>query len=274
MAHEKPLILLTNDDGIQSPGLWAAAETLSQLGLVTVVAPRTQQTATSRSMPAHSDWRIQEQETIIGGNTRQTFAIGASPAQAVQYAVLEILPRHPDLIVSGINYGENVGTSITISGTVGAALEGASFAVPSMAVSLQMDREYHLTHSNDIDFGTAAYFTRKFGQKLLEGKLISDVDVLKIDVPADATPETAWRLTRVSRTRYTDFVKPKRSYSSETTRPDYIVKLDLDNLEKDSDVYVLRVAKEVSVAPLSLDLTSRVDFEALATLLDNHAGSG
>jgi 5'-nucleotidase len=92
--------------------------------------------------------------------------------------VLEILPVRPDLVVSGINYGENVGSGITISGTVGAAMEGASLGVPSLAVSLETSEEHHLSYSAEVDFSAAAYFTAYFARLLLERNMPADVHLL------------------------------------------------------------------------------------------------
>jgi len=108
-VNDKPLILLTNDDGIRSPGLWAAADALSELGFVVVAAPREQSSGYGRSLPNSSDGVIREEEVTVRGKTWKVFAVGGSPAQAVQCGVLEIAPRQPDLVVAGINYGENVG---------------------------------------------------------------------------------------------------------------------------------------------------------------------
>src|SRR5512146_1374231 len=96
-------ILLTNDDGIQSPGLWAAAGALSKLGFVTVAAPREQVSGAGRSLPHTSDGRIAQTVLRINEQEWPVFAIGGSPAQVVQHAILEIMPRRPDLVVSGIN---------------------------------------------------------------------------------------------------------------------------------------------------------------------------
>src|SRR4030067_821485 len=94
----------------------------------------------------------------------------------------------PALCGSGINYGENVGTGITASGTVGAALEAAALGVPALAVSLEVAQEYHLTYSEDVDFSAAAFFTGYFARLLLDKKFPEDAHVLKVDVPSDATP--------------------------------------------------------------------------------------
>ena len=121
MSKQEPIIMLTNDDGIASPGIWAAAETLARLGKVWVVAPREQSTSSGRSNPTTSDGIIQEYSHLVQGKEWSGFAVGGSPAQCVIYGILEVLPEKPDLVVSGINYGANTGVDITRSGTIGAA---------------------------------------------------------------------------------------------------------------------------------------------------------
>ena len=263
---EKKLILLTNDDGIRSPGLWAAAEALEPLGFVTVVAPRQQSTGAGRSMPAASEGRLYEETVNVNGKNWKVYAADGTPAQAVQHGLLEILPRFPDLLVSGINYGENVGSGVTISGTVVAALEGASFSIPSLAVSLQTAPQYHHTHSTDIDFSTAAFFTEKFARVLLSLPRPADVDVLKVEIPEGATVQTPWRVTRLSRTRYYLPQRPTRENLGDKGHIGYQRTIEPDLLEPDSDVRAL-VEGVVSVTPLSLDITSRVDLHELARLL-------
>jgi 5'-nucleotidase len=240
---DQPRILLTNDDGIRSPGLWAAAEALSELGYVTVAAPREQCSGCGRAMPPTSDGTLREEQVTIRGKTWNVYAVGGSPAQAVMHGILELSPGPPNLVVAGINYGENLTTSVTISGTVGAALQGAAAGVPAMAVSLEMPREYFETYSTEINFTAAAHHTAFFAEKLLNSDPFKDVDVLKVDIPCDATPRTPWRVTRLS------------------TPVDYEIVLNEKMLELDSDVYALRIARQVSVTPLSLDLTSRVNLD-------------
>ena len=263
---KKPQILLTNDDGIRSDGLWAAAEALSGLGFVTVAAPRDQHSGAGRSMPQASDGRLREEEVTIHGVTWKVYAVGGSPAQTVQHGILELMEEPPDLVVAGINRGENLTVSITISGTVGAALEGAAFGIPSMAVSLEMPKEHQLADAS-ADFSAAAHYTAHFGQILLEGETFPDVNVLKIDVPSGATSETPWRLTRLSRSQYYVPLSPVREHLDEEVRVDFEIRFDEKLLEPDSDVYAVRVAKEISVTPLSLDMTARVDFGELESRL-------
>jgi 5'-nucleotidase len=266
---EAKLILLTNDDGIHSPGLWAAASELMALGEVMVVAPLHQNTSIGRSMPASSTGRIHIESLTMHGRDWQGYAVDGTPAQAVQHALLEVLPRTPDLAVSGINYGENVGTGVTISGTVGAAMEAATFHVPALAVSLETDPRYHLTHSDEVDFSAAAAFTRRFAELLLCWPHPADVDVLKVEVPAEATPHTPWRVTRLSRERYYHPKKAERPTLAETGPIGYYQSVDATRLEPDSDVRAL-LDHVVSVTPLSLDMTSRVDLISLARELSQN----
>jgi 5'-nucleotidase len=262
-----PLILITNDDGIHSPGLLAAVEAVRGLGETLVVAPKQQQTGAGRSTFAFKNVPVQEEHITVGGQRVSAFSIEGTPAQAVLYALIEAAPKKPSLAISGINYGENLGTGITSSGTVGAALEAAVFGIPSLAISLETTKEYHYNTSNDIDFTAAASFTRIFAQHLLSVELPPDVDVLKIDVPMDATEETPWRLTRVSRQRYFHPLGSENPIPSGISTIDYEVRVDFDTLESDSDVFALVKDRVVSVSPLTLDLSSRVDLGHLAQLL-------
>jgi 5'-nucleotidase len=262
-------ILLTNDDGIRSPGLWAAAEALAPLGFVTVAAPRQQWSGAGRSLPYQSEGRITIEELVVAGQSWKAYAVDGTPAQAVLHALVELMPAYPDLIVAGINYGENVGSGVTISGTIGATLEGASFGIPGLAVSLQTDPRFHLTHSTEVDFAAAAHFTHRFADLLLSQKRLPDVDVLKVEVPEGATPDTAWRVTRLSRTRYYLPRKPERASLADIGKVSYRREIDPERVEPDSDVRAL-MDGVVSVTPLSLDITSRVDLPAVQALFDHH----
>jgi 5'-nucleotidase len=256
-------ILLTNDDGIDSPGLWAAAEALSALGQVTVAAPRCQESGTGRSMPSHSDLTIVPRLMRIGDRDWEVFAVGGTPAQVVQHAILEILPSRPDLVVSGINYGENFGSSITISGTIGAALEGAASGIPSLAVSLQLLQQEHFSNYAPLDFSAPAHFTRQFAAAILAGDLPVDVDILKVDVPAGATPATPWRITRLSRHRYYQAESNRRQRWEDPSSLVYHSRVTPADVTPDSDIAAVLFDGVVSVTPLSLDMTSRVDMMAL-----------
>jgi len=268
MSKIRKQILLTNDDGIRSPGLWAAAKALAPLGFVTIAAPRDQYSGAGRSLPVTSDGRITRQTLQIGSQQWTAYAIGGTPAQSVLHACLEILPQPPDLVVSGINYGENVGSGVTVSGTVGAALEGAAFGIPAIAVSLELPSMDFMSYSEEIDFSVAGFFTHYFAQRLLEERLPEDVDVLKVEVPANATPQTPWELTRMAHhNRYFLPFPNRKGAMDEPGVIDVRIQVEPDEIPVDSDIYMLRIEKKVAVTPLSLDMTSRVDFNDLRNLL-------
>lgn len=252
-------ILVTNDDGIQSPGIWAAAQAVLGLGRVVVAAPREQQTSAGRSLPVASDGRIEPYPLRLDGQDVEAYAVGGTPAQAVLHALLEILPEKPDLVISGINYGENVGSGVTISGTVGAALEAGALGVPALAVSLQMLTENWYSYE-EMNFSAAAHFSALFAGMVLEKGLPADADLLKIEVPIHATPATAWKLTRQSRHRYYSPLLIREGGWDERGFVTARVKVRQEDVEPDSDVHALLYEQVVAVTPLSVDLTARVDF--------------
>ncbi len=264
---KKPQILLTNDDGIRSPGLWAAARSLASLGYVTVAAPREQSSGAGRSLPNTSTGIIHKEKLEVHGQEWTVYAVEGTPAQAVLHATLEIMPEKPNLVVSGINYGENVGLGVTISGTVGAALEGASLGFPALAVSLQVDQQYHLSYSEEIDFSTAAYFAAYFAKILLQKKLPNDAHVLNVNIPSDAATETKWQATRLALQRYYDPTPPHRNSWNEPGTVSYMEAPILDGEAEDSDVYVMRRKHMITVTPLSLDMTSRLELGKLENQL-------
>jgi len=271
-----PLILFTNDDGIQSPGLWAAAQAFEGLGDLLIVAPREQQSGMGRSLPSYSKGHIYPYETpVIDLKNCTAYAVDGTPAQAVQHGVLELADRKPALVVSGINYGDNTGNGVTISGTVGAALEAASLGIPALAVSQQTPFDLHLSYSDDVDFSVAAQFTANIGKWQMEHEAMpDDVDILKIDVPWEATSRTEWRMTRLSRRRVYWPTRPERASLSDGGKLGYAYKADPAQAEPDSDVYALMHDKVISVTPISLDMTSRTDLFRLRQILEGKQAYG
>ncbi|MDP6792677.1 MAG: 5'/3'-nucleotidase SurE, partial [Anaerolineales bacterium] len=245
--------------------LIAAAHALAPLGRVLVVAPREQQTSAGRSMPASQDCAIDRMRKVIEGDNWEVYAVGGSPAQTVQRAVLVLSDRKPDLLVAGINYGENVGNGVTISGTVGAALEAANFGIPALAVSLETEIGYHLSHSEEVDFTTAMHFTRFFAEKLLTVSCPHDVDVLKVDVPGSATIDTEWRVTRQARQNYWIPVNLNEPEDVQVRK-----EIDYSSLEPDSDIAAISELGVISVTPISMDLTSRVSLKGFEQQLRIH----
>jgi 5'-nucleotidase len=268
----RPRILLTNDDGIEARGLWAAAEALASLGELTVVAPSRQRSGAGRSFPRETTGRIDVLERSIGGANRRVYAVDGSPAQVVLYALFDILAEPPDLVVAGINYGENVGYGITISGTVGAILEAAAAGIRALAVSQEAPLDQPEERSSGPDYVAAGCFTQVFAQKMLAGRLPADVHALKVDVPLGATEETPWAVTRLSRVRYYEPLRPARKSFAEAAQIPFRVRFDPQAAEPGSDVHALHFEHKVSVTPLSLDLTARADPAEVEAGLRNAGG--
>jgi len=255
----KPLILLTNDDGVFSPGLAALAEAVRGLGDLLIVAPRWQQTSMGRSFPrSESSGVIEAVEVRVGGEARVAYGVRGSPAQAVAHGVLEIANRLPDLCLSGINYGENVGLSLTCSGTVGAAFEAFSHGIPSIAVSLQTPLDQQHAESYPAkDWSACQQVAAFWAARILAGGLPPDTSVLNLNVPEGASPATEVRWTRQSRRSSSRFCRPgPRSWQlgfqlSSEPEP------RLDQAEAGSDIRALHFDKVISLTPLGWDLSQK-----------------
>lgn len=251
---EQPLILVTNDDGIQSDGLWAAVEAVVPIGEVIVVAPDRQWSAAGRSMPHTVTGNYTETVRHIAGHDVRAYAVDASPAMAADHGVLEFAPRRPDLAISGINFGANVSVDITISGTIGAALEISGFGIPSLAISQEMDPAVYLTGESGTNYDIARAYIRRFAKQVLLQGMPSGADVLNINIPSDATVDTTWRQTHLSRHRYFTPLPPDRT--TDIRRPGIELIPDPHQTEPGSDLFALLVNRQVSVTPLSLDMTA------------------
>ena len=260
-----PLIFVSNDDGIESPGIRATVEAVCVLGEVLVVAPRRQQSTTGRGLGGHKDERLTPAHFPVGGASVRAFTCEATPAQTVLHGLNVLCAgRRPDLMVSGINFGENLGSNITLSGTVGAAIEAASVGVPALASSLQTDMSFHHNYG-EVDWHAAVHFTRYFAQRMLaHGPLPADVDLMNLVIPESATPETPWRLTRQSRPPYFSTQLTESGLDARIGDGRVGVFCDRGAIEPDSDIAAILYDKIVSVTPLSLDFTSRTDFSMLA----------
>ncbi len=152
-------ILLTNDDGIYAPGLRALRHELMKLGDVTVVAPATEQSAVGHSITLLTPLLVQE--VLDEQNRSMGWAVEGRPADCMKLALVELLKEPPDLVVSGLNAGSNAGINVLYSGTVAAAIEGAFYLRPSIAVSL----EY--TKPKPLDFARAADLARQVIEQIL-----------------------------------------------------------------------------------------------------------
>lgn len=183
----KPLFLLTNDDGFFSEGIQALAQRLKGLGEIFIVAPDREKSATSLSLTLRRPLRVQKVSPRI-------FAADGTPADCIYLALKKLLPRRPDLIISGINRGPNLGQQdIAYSGTVAAALQGTFLGIPSVAVSLLPD------FRGKFHFSQAARFSRSLILILHKKKLPSGL-TLNINIPAP--PVKGIKITRLGEKRY------------------------------------------------------------------------
>ena len=263
---KKNKILLINDDGINSPGLLAAVQVGIEFGNVIVAAPSTQQTAMGRSLKGNRNAMLKSVDYEVDDKKVEAYQCECSPALLVRHSLAVLFPlEKPDLIISGINYGENIGATITSSGTVGAALEGATFGIPSIAISKETDINSHHKYTKQDWTGTQ-YFLRYFVKKMLTEKLPPDVDVLKVDVPDTADSSTSWKITKQATTPYYSTVFEKPSLESRLGDGKTTIDIDLETLETGTDIHAIYADKIVSVTPISISLTSRVDLEELNNL--------
>jgi 5'-nucleotidase len=230
-----PSILLTNDDGIQAPGLRALIPALQDIGTVTVVAPSTERSAAAQSLtlrqPIYCD-QIGERE----------YAVEGTPADAVILAFHTLLPQKPDLVVSGINRGGNMGENIYYSGTVGAAMEGAINRVPAIAVSLSCKK--------DCDFSAAAEFTRVLAPLVLQEGLPKGV-MLNVNVPQQW--KGGVRVTRQSSKITRNLLTPGQDPRGRKYFWLHEQQL-VDGIEPDTDMAAIRDGA-ISITPLQLDHT-------------------
>jgi len=171
---EKIKILVTNDDGIYSEGLIVLAKALREVGDVFVVAPDRERSAIAHSLTLHRPLRVEKIK-------RNFYAVDGTPADCVYLGVNVIFPKRPQLIVSGINKGGNLGDDVTYSGTVSAAFEGTLLGIPSFAISLVSSRRLDSTRSQ-FKFHTAARFAVRVAQYIIKKGLPKDT-FLNINVP-------------------------------------------------------------------------------------------
>ena len=185
----KPLILVSNDDGIRAPGLALLAQALEAVGDVRVFAPDRERSAVSHGVSLHHPLRVKKLQ-------EHWYMVDGTPVDCVMLAIRELLGRKPDLVVSGVNPGANLGDDITYSGTVAAAREGMLLGVPSIAMS---DVAYRPQHMD-----TAAQVAAKLAQYVLDHGLPADT-ALNVNVPdVPFTELQGMAVTRMGRRNYLD----------------------------------------------------------------------
>ena len=169
--NKRPYILVTNDDGIQAPGIDALIMELQKIADISIVAPRVERSAVGHAITLSDPIRV---EKFNKNDQWQGYSVSGTPADCVKIAINAILDKQPDLVVSGINLGSNTGINVIYSGTVSAATEGAVSGIPSLAISL--------TTYTDPDFSVAAKFAAKMAMHLYLNPIDNNT-LLNINVP-------------------------------------------------------------------------------------------
>ena len=235
-------ILLANDDGIYSEGIYALYEKLSEIAEVTVVAPITEQSAVGHAITIADPLRVVD---FYKFGKFFGYGIKGTPADCVKIAISDIMEHKPDLVVSGINHGANLATNVIYSGTVSAATEGAMMGVRSIAVSL--------TTKEKFDFGPAAEIGRYFAEYLHASGLPVNT-VLNVNVPALSKEQIkGWRFAKQGDSRYLDTFAKRKDPRGGSYFWLLGEKVEADT-SPDSDEYMIEQGY-VSVTPLMFDMT-------------------
>jgi len=239
------LALLTNDDGIQAEGLLALKNEIAKIGQVWVVAPDREQSATSHSLTLQYPIRINK-------IADRFYSVDGTPTDAVMLAVRSILKRKPDILISGINHGPNLGDDVSYSGTVAAAMEGTILNIPSIAVS---NVNWNAKH-----FSFAAKFVKKLVLFVLKNGLPKDT-FLNVNVPDKKQTLKKYKVTRLGKRLHNDVVIDKISQRA----GEYLWIGEQTSIwEKEDDTDYAAIQKGyVSITPLHLDMT---DYKAMEQL--------
>ncbi len=259
-------ILVTNDDGVYSAGIRAAVRGVAGLGELLVAAPSGQRSGVGRSISIFEPLRYNR----VSLDGVEAYEVSGTPTDSVIMGIFwHMKGKLPDLAVSGINIGENISTdTVTTSGTIGAALEAASYGVPAITASIQVvDQGDKFDNVNDqaYQFDVASALVRRVAKNVLEKGLPPGVDILNLNVPVSATEDTEVVVTRLARKIFKTAVQER---ADPRGRPYYWIDGDLVCTEREgTDVRAVYQEGKISITPLTIDNTARVDFSEISTLL-------
>lgn len=258
----RPNILLTNDDGVTSEGLWAAYDALAEFSDVTVVAPSTQQSAVGRSISIFEPIRANK----IRINNKEAYSVGGKPTDSVIIG-LYALKLKPDLVVSGINIGENLSfESVMTSGTIGAALEAANHDVPSVAFSLQVEDQgdkFDDPKYSCLDFEDSKKAIAYICKKILKKGFPIKSDVINVNIPQKFTGE--YEITHLARKLFETGVEKRLDPRG---RPYFWINGPLyEDAPEGTDVHSISKGN-ISITPLTLDSTAYECMNEIRSLLE------
>lgn len=248
--------LISNDDGINASGILAAKNAIEELCDVTVVAPETQQSGIGHALTLYDPLRINP-TTLRDGDLG--YGVTGTPTDAVTFGLFEIMEDKPDLMVSGINTGFNIGKSeLTTSGTLGAAIEAASFGIPTIAVSQEVTRS-DIKFENgavDIDFTFAKKMLKKLARIVLKKGLPDGIDLLNLNIPAEPVNED-FEIVRLGNRMYVPIIQRRLDPRG---KPYYWIGGEPYNSDDvGSDGYCLKKEHKTTLTPLTIDLTHGID---------------
>ena len=253
----KPLILVTNDDGITAPGIRNLIEAVSQLGNVVVVAPDKPQSGMGHAITIHNTLRIQE--FTVDENIKE-YACSGTPVDCIKIAIDKLLPRKPDLIVSGINHGSNSSINVIYSGTMSAAVEGCIEGIPSVGFSL-------CDYSLNADFNGAKEFIKIICTKVLENSLPDGI-CLNVNFPKLPKEEIKGiKVCRQAKAIWQEEFDERKDPSGKTY---YWLTGKFINLDEGNDTDEWALANGyVTLVPVQIDFTGHKAIDKLKTLFTN-----
>jgi 5'-nucleotidase len=254
LRDDRPLILLTNDDGIDARGIASLAAALDGAGVLAVVAPTEERSAVGHAITVRDPLRASAWPFEVPSGPIWARAVNGFPADCVKLAVQKLLPRRPDLVVSGINHGPNTAVNVIYSGTVSAATEAAILGLPSIAFS-------HCSWDPDADFEAAGRFARIIVERVLEQGIPPGI-LLNVNVPDLAFDDVRGvEITRQARARWEEAFDERRDPFN---RPYYWLGGEFVNLDTGADTDLAAIENGyVSITPLQHDLTAHDEIAGL-----------
>lgn len=248
-------ILITNDDGVTSKGIKALNDAVKDLGETLVVAPSRQQSGVGHAITLMKPLRAMP--TMIDEDT-QAYAVTGTPTDCVIVGSKNLMGTEPDLVISGINVGENLARSITTSGTLGATFEAAYFGIPAIAVSIQVKHEdiKFKDGVESVDYTFAKKIVRKLVKKIIDHGMPEGVNILNLNIPANPVSDEIVQVKLANKMYDTDVEKRIDPYG----HPYYWIVGGLIMEEDDeTDVHTLRIKNKSTLTALSTDMTTDVD---------------
>lgn len=253
--EQEPLILISNDDSISAKGLHHLIDCVKEFGKVIAVAPSSPQSGQSSSLSVNKPLRITRHD---GYDDAEVYSVSGTPVDCVKLALHAIVPRKPDIMLSGINHGSNSGNAIIYSGTMGAAMEACTTGIPSVGFSL-------LHHSLKADFHWTTPFVKEITAKVLKNGLPQGI-CLNVNIPAMTEP-LGIKVCRAARGHWSEEYE---RYLDPNGKPFYWLTGRFCNEEPeatDTDEYWLG-QKYISVVPANIDQTATDAINHISRLLD------